>query len=338
MNEKNLNISKAAIADLLWLSGIDLEKFPEEIHANLSTFKTLGRTFLQAYTGAISGNVSDQLVQQLNPYWNGYKEVIEDLRQQADGKPRISIQQLNTKLSNQLTHLNTTVVANGNSLFAVVASFLSTFIQRDLDVLKVENASKEYLSLSAQTTQLLEDLRKKSGEIGIEKFAEIFGQQARLQSRFFKIIPSEKSKWNYIKLGAAERWLCIGIMALLIPLFAFTSPPDESTFAKLETLIFFIGKKLLLLSVWLFSVRFCFRNYSHYNFLAVQNVHRQNVLNSFRLLMEAIPPEDNAARSALMQEVAKNIYVGGKNPFLIDNKKSDNDLQGILEMLKLLKS
>ncbi|PJZ64124.1 hypothetical protein CH371_19870 [Leptospira wolffii] len=337
MNENNLKASKSAIEDITWLSDVSQEKFPEEIHVNFNSFKSLGIIFSKAFQGAISANVSDELMRQLNQYWAGYKEVIENLKKQAGGKPEIALNQLNSKLLTQFNQLSNTVITNGNTSFSVISSFLATFLERNLETIKIEKAISDYQSLSTQTTLLLDDLRKKSGDIGIEKFAEIFGRQARSQSRFFTITSSEKSRWNYLKLGAAERWLGIGIVVLLVPVYWFISPPEESTFNTISTAVIFIGRKLLFLSIWLFLVRFCFRNYSHYNFLAVQNTHRQNVLNSFRLLMEAIPSEDNVARSSLMQEVAKNIYVGGKNPFLIDNKKSDNDLQGILEMLKLLK-
>ncbi|MCG6154029.1 hypothetical protein [Leptospira bandrabouensis] len=338
MNKEIKEAATSALEDLNWVISIPIEKFPTEINSNLLMFKTIANAMKKGYTSILGSEIPNQLIQQLNSVWIGFKEVIDDLKLQANGVPRIAINQLNAKLLTQINATSNTNGSTGNFSIPILISYLNTLSDKLPEIPNIKKATDEYHNLTQQTTQLLDELRKKSGEIGIEKFAEIFGRQSNKQSRFFSITQNEKSRLNLLKLGSAERWLLIGILILVIPLNSILSVPETFSLENLREVIIFIGKKILSLSIWLFLIRFSFRNYSHYTYLAIQNTHRQNVLNSFRLLIEAIPPEDNVARSALMQEVAKNIYIGGKNPFLIDNKKSDTDLQGILEMLKLLKS
>lgn len=337
MNPENRKLCKSAQERLHWLQSINAGLLPDELQPIVRKTQGLTSPLLRALTLALELDVDDLVIGGLGGRWTPLARALEPLPAQVDGRPIVGVSDLQQGISDALEKFFRHNPRENMISVQQIISHILSFQDTTQASSNLARATAEFVELSRKTTVLMSNLQQQSAELGIERFAQIFGAEARNHSRFLHKVPSE-SKWNYAKFGAAERWLFLGASLLTLPLPWFWNHAAIPDLTNLAAIIATVGQKLLFLSVWLFGIRFCFRNYSHHKYLAIQNIHRQNVLNSFRLLLEAIPSSDSQGRSTLMQEVAKNIYFGGKNPFLLASKSHDVDLQGVAELIKWMKS
>lgn len=74
--------------------------------------------------------------------------------------------------------------------------------------------------------------------------------------------------------------------------------------------------KVLLVSLLIFLIAFCFRQYSIYKHLATLNQHRKNAFNSYTLFAAAIGDKDIDAKRALLMSLAKTIHEATNSGFL----------------------
>lgn len=336
MNKQNKEECKNRIELLNWLINKADTSFPEIPNNSVSTYKGIGKVFKKTFEKMIEYDLSDVLFVTLNQYWSNFQNTLISLKSVEEGKPNTGLPQLISEIHAQITNLSAPSSPNSINQFQSIASFVSTLSDNE-NIEEIEASKRQLNKITKDTSELLTLLQIKSGEIGIEKFAEIFGEQAYEHSRFLKKLRREKSFWNFIKIGSAQIWLTIALFTLFIPPFWLIESPSNEVIRDLTLLLIYIGKKIIQTSIWIYFVRFSFRNYSNHTYLSIQNKHRQNVLNSFKLLLESLPIEDTNSRSALINSVSKSIFSNEKNPYQIDVKKNDYDLQGILEILKILK-
>lgn len=336
MNEQNKNNVIAHLDLTKWLLEKSDDKFPEEIHKELPQYKNLARIFKRSFEICLLNDLHDNVINALLIQWEPYHKTLIGLKSLNENKPTMNMTQLKGQLTNIITTLNNTPANNTSNPFHIIVSYINSFTNETELKRKLDESQETFNELNQEISDLLTILQKKSGEIGIEKFAEIFGNQSIEHSRFAIKLDDEKGFLNYFKLGSSQIWLIIAIATLFLgPIWIIENPTIEVT-TNLNLLIFFIGKKLFLISIWIFFVRFSFRNYSNHKYLSIQNKHRQNVLNSFKLLLHSLPNDDSASRSSLIESVSKSIYGNDKNPFQINNK-NDYDLQGLLEILKIFR-
>lgn len=338
MNQDQIKIAEEGIEITKWLISIDELKLPIQLHQNFKYFRNVGKTFLKMFEISKTVDIPDGVFQRLGQFWDIYKVVTRNLKEQIDGVPSVAIAQLAASMQKS-TQFSLQFISSDNlPTFPEIISYISALSDNVSGEAQLSQRIQTFDDLKIDTDRLLNEIRKYSSELSAEKFAELFGKQSLSYSRFWlRKAPVETSWFNYLKIGAAQLWLLGGVIILLSAIYWGIQTPVPDDLANTQKLIAFGLKKLFFLSIWIFSLRFCFRNYSHYKYLAIQNEHRQNILNSMQLLLQSISSTETAARTALLQEIAKNIYFGDKNPFLISQGKSDTDMKGMLEILKLLK-
>jgi hypothetical protein len=198
---------------------------------------------------------------------------------------------------------------------------------------QVEQARKSLDDLGKQQQSVLNSLRTKAGEQTIQDYARIFGDQANKHSSFsLKLKPQPK-----LVIGAAYFWIATAIVVLCLGVANIHYIDDwfplnsSNSYVLIGALI----KRVALISLWLFLVAFGFRQFSVNKHLATLNRHRQNALNSFRLFIETIGPQDATARAQLMLQVAKAIYEQGPTGYL-SHKLTDQKEPSILELTRLV--
>ena len=192
----------------------------------------------------------------------------------------------------------------------------------DKAVLHLQNSQKD-------VDTVLNLLREKASSKTAEDYAVIFQNESLRHSNFS--IQSLKK----IKLGAAEVWLTFAIV--MVGIFFYGSlhikdyiPLEDKTNATV--IAFQMITRVLIISFMIFLITFCFKQFSIQKHLSSVNTHRQNTLNSFKLLFESIDKEDVATRNTLMMTVAKAIYDYGDSGY-INNKDGDNS-SSFVEMTK----
>jgi hypothetical protein len=179
----------------------------------------------------------------------------------------------------------------------------------------------------------LEDaLREKAASETITDYGNIFRNQAKIHSQL------DKPNFKKLFIGAAEIWLSFGIFLLGIGLYWFTKHPNyfyNPSIKGLENIIPFAISKLVIISMWLFSIKFTLRQYAINKHLGTINKHRENVLKSFKLFIQTIDPNDTSTRNVIMLEVAKAIYEAGKTGYLSD-KGHDATSPSIIELNRFI--
>ena len=202
--------------------------------------------------------------------------------------------------------------------FNVLYSFIKAHAinsAEEIPILKME-----LLKATVVYSSLTDKLRKNISETSVHRFANLFGDQGLKHSRFLEKAKYEKSKLNYLKIGSAEIWFTMGL-ALLV--FGFRFFYDELNFEIIDStdykkLIPVIAKKALFITIWIFALRFSFRNYSINKNLAVINLHRRNVMNSFRLFLQSLDKEDKEIRATILSEISKSISNQNQTGYLKD--------------------
>lgn len=175
--------------------------------------------------------------------------------------------------------------------------------------------------LEQRTDRLFENLSSEASKISAADYAKIFGNQAKIHSAGF---------------GMAQRFLASGIVivvSLLVVLFFFF---DMSSFEKFDPLaIGYLIRRLIIISILLFGIRFCFRNYSINKHLATTNTHRKNTLDSFKLFLTSLEGVDPTLRATLVSEVARAIYESGHTGYISDGESPTAST--VVEIVKSMK-
>lgn len=228
-----------------------------------------------------------------------------------------------------------------NEIINVKNNFLPIYTSIKLiGIQDVEEASKKYTEFKKEIEReiteirtLEQTLRTEATKETLSDYAEIFEKQARIHSNF-KL--KNKTKFSP-KFGAAERWLSIGIILiilLLIVLFIgkdiFNINYDDPTNSLPQ-----IIQKIAVLAVLIYLIRFSLKQFSINKHLFTLNKHRENVLNSFKIFIASISKDDLSVRNTLMLSVAKAIYEQNKSGYL-NEKGDDNSSPSIIELTKLI--
>jgi hypothetical protein len=178
--------------------------------------------------------------------------------------------------------------------------------------------------------EITNELRKKSGDQTISDYAEIFKKASENHS-FFSIRPK-------FKIGSAEKWLALGIVMIgvfsstIIKLNDWLGINFNSSEPGLLTIQ--IISRLLILSIWVYVISFCLKQYSVNKHLSTLNKHRQNTLDSYKLFLQSIDPTDGITKNALMMEVAKSIYEHGSTGHLTSKNADSNP--SIIELTRFV--
>ena len=235
---------------------------------------------------------------------------------------------------------------------------LNNVTQVTSDANKKANELMDELSSSLDLTKannttiqsLITELSKKAAEKTNEQYAMVFGDEAKNHSSMdmgFKKASKVWKIWEYVyfRLGAAEWWFFIGlglIFILIYILFSLLngsiikfSPESHTKFSSYDIyeMLSFIFIKLTILSIFVFLINLSFKQFRINKHLYTQNKHRQNILNSYKLLI--LTGTDANTQNAIALHVAKAIYEFGKSGYL-NEKQADLGSPNIVEITKLI--
>ncbi|MCZ2483858.1 hypothetical protein G9H64_12890 [Aquirufa nivalisilvae] len=273
------------------------------------------------------------IVTQYNNFSNLLKSYNFDLDAQNSFRKR-------TSLINNIKEWHKNIYSGKDSstqgaYFLLVYNTIKTYnlssFQNDKN--EIEIIKQELISTTKKAEDLFVQLQSKATEETVQDYALIFQLQARQHSYWsFSISPF------ILKFGNAQTWLVISI--LVLSTFAWFAinlnsiiPIDLNKAPSVVTLE--LLSRLLIVSVSVYMISFCFKQYNVQNHLATLNKHRQNTLNSFKLFISSIDQSDSTTRNALMIEVAKAIYENGNSGY-ISSKDGGDSSPSIIEMTRIV--
>jgi len=234
------------------------------------------------------------------------------------------ITKLNKQVNDSIKKLNTQVddsIKNSNT-------------QVNAQIQPITDSLNKIKTDSVATLALLDE---QAGKIGVKNYAEIFDGQAFEHSRFFA--KEESGKYKFKGIGKAQWWLIFALAAfgLLIAYFTqldkYFSLKDQYIFTP-EVVVHIVGR-FLLISLFIFIVSFCFKQFRINMHLYTLNKHRANTLKSFEYLTRAPDKLEASSYNAILMEVAKAIYESGQTGYININENS-TDLPSIVDMSKVI--
>ncbi|MFA0964714.1 hypothetical protein AB9P05_23100 [Roseivirga sp. BDSF3-8] len=186
------------------------------------------------------------------------------------------------------------------------------------------------------------------------KYVQTFQEEAKNHRKFYK---------RWLRAGIATVVLFAGLFTCLSDLFvpnldkyiAFTSNieqvdqqndgeanqkqgsngvPEKSLvnvylFANLFS-------RLLYVSLGIFLIRFCFRQYSLQRHLYTENTHKAKALDSFKLFVETVDPKDKETRHTLVLELAKAIFENRPTGYLGAKAEANDPKVSLTDLMKMM--
>lgn len=301
------------------------------------------RHFEAVFSSALRNDIDDSLVTHLLNYWgetNRVNSALYRLFIDKIGEPTSVFAQVESFLSS----IYNPIVPMGKDWipFIYIASYILSLDAKDIDVGEIGHLRESVSESKKDVDNLLVTLRTEASRVTAARFAKIFGDQAKRHS-YFSLRPKHLNPWKNHFFGAAERWLLFlffNLIAIPIVILCYKVEPTFEYITDKTFVPFLLGviPKLTIIATLLFLARFSLKSYNTNKSLHISNIHRQNVLNSFRLLYDTLPKENSEARTKLLEEVGKAIFLLGKNPYNDQNKSDKLDLNALSELLKLARS
>jgi hypothetical protein len=288
-------------------------------------------------TTKIPSGIIDQIYGFVN-IWNNFHKQIETYNLDTDGQAQFRNRQglvtrINQWYDSSMAGFDQQHGRPNN--FLTVYNSIKSFNQKDIegDRKKIKDLLSEFQEKKLAIDTITEEFRKKSGEQTLSNYAAIFQNESERHSCF------RMNKKEILRIGAAEFWLALGIV--LSGLFCYLLIVGKineilGTITTGDTSILLINvlTRLIIISIWVYLISFCFKQYSVNKHLSTLNRHRSNTLNSFKLFIESIDPSDSMTKNTLMLEVAKAIYEQGMTGHL-SSKGGDNS-PSIIELTRFV--
>ncbi len=321
---------------------------PSDIKNSFSKFEVFLNLLEEMITLSISYDIPDDLAQMVVNSYSLFANTIQlclnyDVQKHI---PEVGInlnkelETVSQSLSNPFQHSsNANGKQNSSLIFLSIISLIKGYklnnvndleiLKRDIE-LKLENVTKLDIQVRATAQQVI-----------TQQYAKIFEEQARDHSYF-------KFSLKDFKIGSANLWLGFGLLMVFGGLLYVTSVHTYDYLLnpfwgfEWENIDYpLIANRIIFLVLWLGIVKFSFKQYSIHSHLYVVNKHRQNVMNSFKLLHDSLidsnKESDRELQKILALEVARVIFESGQTGFV---QTPDLDVQSpdILEIIKALKS
>ena len=197
----------------------------------------------------------------------------------------------------------------------------------DVKVAQAGSLIQELNQKSLEVDTIVKELKKKSSQQTVSDYAVVFGEEAVKYKRF------------------ARNWLWAGIaISILFIAFMFWSTTtnilrteiiNEETGHFIRYNFTNLASKVIIIAVIVFIMSFAFKQYSINRHLQTLSQHRQNALNSYKLLTASISGDDTSSRNTLMIQIAKAIYEHSQSTGFL-NDKGQNVNSGIVELTKII--
>ncbi|MCK4796876.1 MAG: hypothetical protein KAT05_05805 [Spirochaetes bacterium] len=173
-----------------------------------------------------------------------------------------------------------------------------------------------------KSDKIIEALQKESAIKFSEEFANVFSEQAKKHS----------SRWK----GLAQIWLYAGII-MIITLIIVIFIPEFIPFHKAESMVSIIlglnysligiTQRLVIISVLIYLIRTSFKHYRINEHLYTLNIHRQNVMNTYRHFEHSLSSQDIETRNILLSELTRSIFSQENTGYLNDSKNDSFKLK-----------
>jgi len=183
----------------------------------------------------------------------------------------------------------------------------------------------------ASSNNLFVELSNKSKSILIDNYAGVF--------------EAEEKKHTAI----SRSWLTVGILATILFVIVFKISINHEWFPSTISMKNIVdGKtttneifnypllisKYLIVSLIVFFIVFCFKQFSINKNLQIINQHRKNAINSYKLFEASLNRADTSSANLIMLQVAKAIYETVHTGY-VGKGDSSNMSSQLIEMTKL---
>ena len=204
-----------------------------------------------------------------------------------------------------------------NTLLQNSLPILAYSVHNDEDLIELETELnkkvEEAESAKEEIQSVLDSAREASGELGVSEHAEIFNKE----SKYHKI----KSRgWGVAAGIFAGTTIATGI--IYGNFFQISAQATNAQIAQ------FLAGKVVVLSVLVYGMIWCSRNYfaSQHNY--VVNKYRQNSLQTFKTFVDATDDQD--IKDEILKRVTETIFSERESGF---NKDESNKNQGLIKLI-----
>jgi hypothetical protein len=205
---------------------------------------------------------------------------------------------------------------------------LNNIIDRaNSNLANIENRVAEADESKKKINLILKEFEKKASEQTVSDYAVVFGKEAENYKKFARY-------WLGTGIAISLVFVVFMILAAVykfLPTEIFSETGDflRYDFTNLVS-------KVIIIAVIVFVMSFAFKQYSVNRHLQTLSQHRQNALNSYKLLTASIVGDDIGSRNALMVQVAKAIYEHSQSTGFLGSEKGQNVNSGIVELTKII--
>lgn len=234
------------------------------------------------------------------------------------------------------------------------SNFLAVYLDSKMDALdlsKAEESVGQLEEIKERANNLVKRIEDSSREKFAHNYSEIFHLEAVRHSSL-NLIKNGKEKVYKRGIGFAERYLSIGIVITIILFWLLINDffiPDTDTVQEsikaikgkgvenvtyAQALIPFYLKRLIILGLLIFGMRFCFMQFTIHKHLHTVNKHRANTLDSFQFFHDNLKGGDSEIRDQYLIEVAKSIFNLKDTGFI---KNDSNESISFIDNFKFFK-
>ncbi len=217
------------------------------------------------------------------------------------------------------------LVPDSNSKYSTFPALALEWKLKNADLNEVNNLIDQIEDAKDRASSLLKQIENSSRSKFAHDYSEIFHQEAIQHSRI-TARKGENKKGKRYGIGFAEGYLILGIILIGILLYLVTNDffiPESSSLESdlniiremgfesvtyTQVLIPFYLKKLIILGLLIFGLRFSFKQFSIHKHLHTVNKHRANTLDSFEFFHNNLKDGDSESRDQYLIEVAKSIF------------------------------
>ncbi|HNF16305.1 MAG TPA: hypothetical protein PK453_21770 [Leptospiraceae bacterium] len=316
------------------------EKFPKEIKDSFSKLLTYFDLLQEIFELAIDYDIPDEIVSIINNLYNitQFQSILNqilpydyerDNQNNFTGSKTIKseIERVYNLFISPFNKLSNGQDLPVPLLFVGVISLIKSYKVKNISEIEIlKNEIKEKI---AEINQLDEQIKFTAQQVITQKYAEVFEVQAKKHTY---------SVWMWLGLGAV--FIFGGLCYLLTSNYTDLLIDKDLLYSWDNINYVSLTNRLLFLIFWFGFIKFSFRQYSIHSHLYVINKHRQNVMNSFKLLHDSLidsnSEKDKELQKILALEVARVIFDVGQTGF-IQSPEIEVQPPGIVEILKTLK-
>ena len=177
---------------------------------------------------------------------------------------------------------------------------------------KLQKEIQEIRTKSKDAKEILSNLRKTTGNVGVTEYEEVFGKQSEINKRSAR-------KWLIASIGS-------GIIFLLILAVIFLRTPNEN----IEGYIWYVSiNRIMLFSIMGYLLYQFIKNYHTNMHLCVKNLHRRNCLRVFEKIRDSSNNEE--VKDEILKQASKTIFESGETGYL-RSKEEGSDI-GIINIV-----